>query len=318
MSLRDKQKVFGVLSTAITQPAVTFTAEPSGIMSVDLISAPSEPSLPVSTSDHSLSLEDISVQLLDQVQQRCPDIIPTLELLFDGLFGRIKSTEQAITAPTAPKTFAAAILSQPKRSFSTEFRKKLASTNSTIEKTKLLADSWEARSRANNRLCADPSSGIHMMTQENESFTVVHLAGFDLMRDEPRATISAVLKEKFGLPSSVIINVSPIAPKLQELHIISSKLPELKAAVNRSNVALQLSTRLDASRPGVDSTDDTAIADSKAKFSARLDREITRLPSSPACRLKDMAEFLVDYKLHGTRQSSSSSPIHHICLSFYR
>lgn len=63
------------------------------------------------------------------------------------------------------------------------------------------------------------------------------------MRDEPCA--DAVVNKKFGLIPSKIVNLSLMAPKLQELYSISSKLPELRVAIAKSDGALELSTHLD-------------------------------------------------------------------------
>lgn len=320
VSMKDTQKVFGGLKIAKKLPAVTCTAESSGSVpeaTNDPATITDTPAAPLTATPASLpaqvptiipsaffenpSLE--AARIFESVCAQCPEVSSKLGILLEGLFDRIQSLEQALDSKQSTDNFAAAISLAPKRSYSTEFRKKLAATKTAPEKNKLLAESWESRGRTSKRLCADPTSDIHL-ANEDESFMVVHMAGFDLMRDEPRATISAVLSEKFGLSPLAIINVSPMAPKLQELHIITSKLPDLRAAIAKSNGALKLSTRLDARNPGVDSSDDNVIAASKARFCTRLDREINRLSSSPSRRLKDLADFLVAYKIDGTRQSA--------------
>ena len=307
MSMKDAQKVFGGLRVAKKLPAVTCTAESSGSSPAAATTASPPVPLPTpsSTIMPSAFFEDPSLEaarIFEQVCAQCPSVSSQLGLLLEGLFDRIQRLEQALDSKKpSSANFAEAVMLSPKRSHSTEFRRKLADAKSTPAKNKLLADSWAGRN--NKRLCAAPTSDIHL-SQEPESFMVVHMAGFDLMRDEPRATVSAVLCEKFGLTPSVIVNVSPMAHKVQELHIITSKLPELRAAVAKSNGTLKLSTCLDARNPGYESTDPGTIADSNARFSARLDRDVGRLSRSPSRRLRDLADFLVAYKLEGTRQSA--------------
>lgn len=133
---------------------------------------------------------------------------------------------------------------------------------------------------------------------------VVHLAGFDLGKYR-RETVTAVLEVEFGLAPSTIINVSPIAPELQELHIIASRFPDLVAAVAKTNDALRISSILDARKSLFVATEvEYVIAEAKARFDKRLDLDIARLSVCKSSRLRDLAEFLILYKNEGVRKSA--------------
>lgn len=138
----------------------------------------------------------------------------------------------------------------------------------------------------------------------DETFLVVHLAGFNLQRKWPRETVTAVLEANYGLTPFTIVNVSPMAPELQELHIFASRLPDLAAAVAKTDGALLLSASLDPSKPGYETADESVIAEAKARFCKRLDGDIARLSASKSRRLRDLAAFLISYKNDGTRRST--------------
>lgn len=94
-------------------------------------------------------------------------------MLLDGLFDRIQSLEQALQiTPTIsePNNFADAISSHSKRSFSTEFRKKLATSKTPPEKNELLTELWESRDNPNKRLFADLTSVLFFVVLISLSF----------------------------------------------------------------------------------------------------------------------------------------------------
>lgn len=148
----------------------------------------------------------------------------------------------------------------------------------------------------------EPTADKHV-TPVEDSYMVVHMAGFDLRRDEHRATPSAVLEEKFGLARNTIVNVSPIGYQLQELHIMSSKLPSLKSAIARTGGKLRLTTTLDARMPPDGSIDPEVIESSSRSFEERINREIARLSVARSRKLRDLADFLTLYRDENQRVS---------------
>ena len=313
-SMKDSQKVFGNLSSTNKLPAVVRTADSSETIAeathdvtMDAALEEASEALPPLAPIDIAQLEAMSSSICEVFREVDPKTTTVLSQILSNLFSKIQSLETALQVRTAeaPKivSYAAAASVAPKRTFHTEFRSKLAEATTAPARNKVLSESWEARGLNNKRLLLDRASDAHLL-QEDESFMVVHMAGFDLLRDEPRATVSAVLIEKFGLNPATIVNISPIAPKLQELHIVSSRLSDLRAAVAKSNGVLKVSTCLDASKPGFESFDSNILAESKARFNNRLERDIKRLSSSHSRRLRDLSDFLFAYKKEGTRQST--------------
>jgi hypothetical protein len=208
---------------------------------------------------------------------------------------RIKCTEQQLVDTKAPTTSASAVEKlSGKRKLNSELRLRLTEATDKATKNHILNDSWVARitKRARPEPIADPH-----FQDEPPRYEIVHLAGFDLLRDEPHATISAVMNTHYALPLDTIVNVSPMAPKLQELVVDSRRLSALKAAVAKSEGKLKISCILDALLPGYSFTDPKVIEESLSRFnSPRLDREIQRLHKSPSRRLREVSDFLVLYK----------------------
>ena len=172
-------------------------------------------------------------------------------------------------------------------------------------RNKSLTEAWEAKPtlNGNKRVCTDPIDDAHL-NPEDDQFMVVHMSGFDLLPNEHRATPIAVLSEKFDLAPHAIINVSPIGPQLQELHIIASKLPNLRDAVAKTNGRLKISTKLDPRLPCPDNKDPNAHAECTARFRERLNREIARLSATKSRRLQSLADFLGQYRDEGLRLSA--------------
>jgi hypothetical protein len=160
---------------------------------------------------------------------------------------------------------------------------------------------WVARitKRARPEPIADP-----YFQDEPPRYEIVHLAGFDLLRDEPRATISAVMNTHYALPLDTIVNVSPMAPKLQELVVDSRRLSTLKAAVAKSEGKLKIRCILDVRLPGYSSTDPKVIEESLSRFNSRLDREIQLMHKSPSRKLRDVSDLLVLYENEDIRNNT--------------
>jgi hypothetical protein len=163
-------------------------------------------------------------------------------------------------------------------------------------KEKALTQAWENMTpNGRKRLCPAPTEDSHLISGD-DSIMVVHLAGFDLRRGEKPATVSAVLTQKFGLAPKSIVNVSPMGPQLQELHIVASRIEDLRLAVSRTEGALKLSTKLDARLPPLGALDPQAITESNSRFCERINREITRLSKSNSRTLCHLADFLALYR----------------------
>jgi hypothetical protein len=130
-----------------------------------------------------------------------------------------------------------------KRKLNSELRLKLTEATDKATKNHILKDSWVARiaKRARPEPIADPH-----FQDEPPRYEIVHLASFDLLRDEPRATITAVMNTHYALPLDTIVNVSPMAPKLQELVVESRRLSDLKTTVVKSDGKIKISCILDA------------------------------------------------------------------------
>jgi hypothetical protein len=250
------------------------------------------------------SPEDMSA-MLDPIRGNFPEIASTIQTMIEALVSEVQALKKQLSSGPKPSSYAAVVRENvTKRKINDDLRAKLAEAVDKPTKTQILADTWSTRN--NKRTCTEPQADPHL-SDEPVQFEIVHMAGFDLMKDEPRATISAVLNKKFDVPLDTIINVSPMAPKLQELVIDSRRLDSLRSAIARSGGNLKLSTKLDARLPGFDTTDTKILEDSLSRFNIRVDREIQRLHQSPSRRLKDVADLLVAYKRDGTRKSAPRS-----------
>jgi hypothetical protein len=117
-----------------------------------------------------------------------------------------------------------------KRKLNSELRLKLTEATDKATKNHILNDSWVARiaKRARPEPIADP----HFQDEPP--------------RDEARATITAVMNTHYALPLDTIVNVSPMAPKLQELVVESRRLSDLKTTVAKSDGKIKISCILDA------------------------------------------------------------------------
>ena len=300
-SLKDSQKVF----TLAKRPEIVPTAGTSPAESI--AATAEEPQPPTEDVDmvddsHAPERKPSPSELLENIRDQFPDVALALQAVIEGLVSKVASLEKQLAEKPVPPTYASALSANAaKRKMSDELRKKLSEAADKPAKTQILADSWASRSHKRN--CVEPAADPHI-AEEEDTLEVVHLAGFDLMRDEPRATIAAVLNKHYELPLDTIVNVSPIAPKLQELVISSKRLDSLRSVVARSGGALKMTTKLDARLPGYETSDTKILADSLARFNTRLDREIERLHKSPARKLKEAADLLVAYKRDGTRKST--------------
>lgn len=247
-----------------------------------------------------LSLE-ASKALCDQVKNYNPELANALENFHKEIIQRLNTLEARIekTSKNLPaKPTFASVTAQAPIKFTTAIRTTIMESTDRQARQKALVAQWESRPGYNGakRLCED-----NEQPQEPETFSIVHLYGIELKRDEHRSLPSAILSEKYGLPSDSILNVSSIAYKLQEIHLPTSKLAALQTAVQNSNGALKLSLKLDARLPG----DDTSThEESISRFNSRVDREITRLSKSPSKKLRALADFLVEYKATGAKTST--------------
>jgi hypothetical protein len=306
-SLKDSQKTFTLSSTYTASPpaAETCSAETSADSNDDVeLNSPQSDS-----SKANETVEQQAVSILDAIKTTCPEAAEALQALLTGLMNRIKCMEQQLVDTKAPTTYASAVDKlSGKRKLTSELRLKLTEATDKATKNHILNDSWVTRitKRARPEPIADPH-----FQDEPPRYEIIHLAGFDLLRDEPRATISAVMNTHYALPLDTIVNVSPMAPKLQELVVDSRRLSALKAAVAKSEGKLKISCILDARLPGYSSTDPKVIEESLSRFNSRLDREIQRLHKSPSRRLREVSDLLVLYKNEDIRKSMprTKSPI---------
>lgn len=117
-----------------------------------------------------------------------------------------------------------------------------------------------------------------------------------------RASLPSLKMNTASPPPYTIINVSPISPDCQELHILESRWPDLIKAVAKTNGLLKVGF-MDASAPGYETSDEDAIAKAKDRFRKRLDGDIARLSDAKSRRLRDLAAFLVIYKNEGMLKS---------------
>ena len=282
---------------------------PSEDKTMDLVDSSDDPSSPLIE----LPLESLVCKALDQLKDASPELAQLISSIFNRFqseLDTLKSSVAAIDLAHPPVSYASAA-SSTTDAFATagkrphSVHRKPTPVDLKV-RNKSLCAAWESKPTINGRkrLCTDPTNDNHLNENAEEQFMVVHLAGFDLHRNEHRATPAAVLTEKFDLAPDCIINVSSMGPQIQELHIVASKLSDLQAAVAKTQGALKLSTKLDPRMPPNGSQETNAITESTRYFRDRLDREIYRLSKTKSHRLQNLADFLVLYKESGLRISA--------------
>ena len=318
-SLKDDQKVFSgknrptavkvtagptVQTPAPTAVSVT-AASPVPSFSNEMdVSPVEEDNPPPSTAVQVVTLVTAMSLVRDRLSQSDPELAVVIETMFSRMTAEIESLRNSLS-------FASMTSSVPPAHVPTGTTIKRPRASAAVKpidvaaRNKALLEAWESKPSLNGRkrVCPAPLDDAHLNT-EDDQFMVVHLAGFDLQRGEHRATPTAVLTEKFKLAPHTIINVSPMGPSIQELHIVASKLPSLREAVARTEGALKLTLKLDPRMPSNGLSDPDAISHSTARFRERLNRDIARLSQTRSHRLRSLAEFLEQYRDEGLRISA--------------
>ena len=318
-SLKDETKVF---SSPLGSSAVKSTAAAFAPSVVNETKATLASTLPTNDMDTShvqdssnantsppirteLSLSEEMAFISSEIAKFSPHMAAVVENFMARVSSEIETLKNSLSFASLTSNVPAAVLATSgKRPHTKSAHTANRPPVDIAARNKALVAAWEAKPtlNGNKRVCTDPIDDQHL-NPEDDQFMIVHMSGFDLLPNEHRATPTAILTEKFGLAPHSIVNVSPMGPQLQELHIIASKLPSLREAVSKTNGRLKISTKLDPRLPALDTTDPNALAESNARFKERMNRDIARLSATNSRRLKSLADFLAQYRDEGLRKS---------------
>ena len=320
-SLKDEQKVFSAINRPTAVPGTAASSAPSSVptavsstaappappMSNDMDLSPVEGNSPAPPAVQLVTMANAMSHVRERLSQSDPDLAVMIETLFRRMSGEIDSLRNSLTFANITSKVLTASAPSP---IGTGIKRPHANVGKSsvdyVARNKALVEAWEMKPTligGHKRVCTAPTDDPHLNPEE-ERFMVVHLSVFDLQKGEHRATPTAVLIEKFNLAQHTILNVSPMGPRIQELHIMASKLGSLQAAVARTEGALKLTTKLDPRTCSLGSQDPDAIAKSTAYFKERVSYDIARLSKTNSRRLRSLADFLIQYRDEGLRTSA--------------